>query len=250
MSTVHFSCTSLVGTDKKGIITPNANGYYRMPVGGLNVFNSAGHYYVLEGARKLFENSSSFMRRVKRGALRGEVGHPQQLPGQSLDDFANRILTIVEANVCVHFSDIYLDFDNFKDQTGKPIVGIMADLTPSGPKGDALARSLANPKENVCFSIRSFTEDRNISGIRHRKLDTIVTFDYVNEPGIAHAEKFKAPGLESLVEKTFTRTQMERATAPERQTLTLGMESRAISREELFESFGWKQHSAPKYMQM
>ena len=250
MNNVHFSCTSLVGTGKAGILKPDANGYYRMPVGGLNVFNSAGHYYVLEGAKSLFENSSAFKRRIKRGALRGEVGHPVQLPGQNLDDFANRILTIVEANVCAHFSDVFLDFDNFKDQNGKPIVGIVADIKPSGPHAAMLKSAFDNPKENVCFSIRSFTEDRNIAGVRHRKLDTIVTFDYVNEPGIAYAEKYKATGLETHLEKTFTRTQMERATDPKRQTLSMGMESAAISREELFTAFGWKQNDTPKYMSM
>ena len=91
MQTVRFTCTSLTGTGKEGVIRPDENGYYDMVIGGLNMLNSAGEYYEYEGAKELFNQSSSFMRRVKRGALRGEVGHPRREPGQSIDSFMNRV---------------------------------------------------------------------------------------------------------------------------------------------------------------
>lgn len=239
--TIRFSCTQLQQSSKKGILKPNQDGYYTLPVGGLNVFNSAGHFYTANGAKSLFENSSQLMRRVHRGALRGEVGHPKQLPGQDDDDYMMRILTIDEKNVCAHFSELWLDFDNYRDKNGKPMVAIMALVAPSGEKGDFLQKQLDNPKENVCFSIRSLTEDRMNRGVYERTLRTVVTFDYVNEPGIHIAEKFKSTALENSVEDlgtVVTAKKLSRA-LQNASNHTHAMESLSISAEELFKSLGW-----------
>lgn len=238
MSSVKFTCTSLVGTEKKGVLTPDANGYYTLPIGGLNVINSAGEYYDYQGAKALFEQSSTFMRRVKRGALRAENGHPKFQSGMTEDDYIARILTIDEDNVCGHFSEINLDFDNFKESNGSKIIGIVGKVAPSGKLSYILEKALNNPKENVCFSIRAFTEDsRGLNNLRTRTLRTIVTFDYVNEPGIHIAEKFKSPALESLTDRVVTRRTLERATV--RNPNGIATESMALSAEELFQSLGW-----------
>lgn len=177
MSQIKFGCSALNGTNKTGIIPKDADGYRTMVVGGLNIFNSAGQYYSYDGAKSLFESSSQFMRRVSRGSLRGEVGHPKQEKGQSFDDYVQRILEIRESNVCVHFKEIFLDSNSIKDVNGKAVVAIMAKLIPSGPHGAALEKSLENKNENVCFSIRSFTKDYYDRGIEIRELKNIVTFD-------------------------------------------------------------------------
>lgn len=236
-SVIKFTCTSLEATNKKGILPPDEDGYYELPIGGLNILNSAGQWYDYDRARQLFENSSQLMRRVKRGALRGEVGHPQPLPGQSMEDYTMRILTINEKNVCAHFSEIFLNFNDFKGEDGKPIIAIMGKVAPSGPHADMLDRALKNRKENVCFSIRSFTQDSYEGGRYVRVLKNVVTFDYVNEPGIHIAEKFKSPALESKFEKIITEGQMKRAimNCPP----GIARESIALSPSELFSSLGW-----------
>lgn len=244
MSSIKFTCTSLRGTNKKGILTPDSNGYYPLPVGGLNVLNSAGQWYDYDGAKALFEGSSQLMRRVKRGALRGEVGHPQPLPGQSEDEYMMRILTIDEKNVCSHFSELYLDMDNFKSDDGKPIIAIMAKVAPSGPFGPMLEKKLTNPQENVCFSIRAFTADSYVKGRYTRVLKNVVTFDYVNEPGIHIAEKFKSPSLESLTERVVTQNQMKRAVVSN--SAGIAKESILLSSDELFSSLGWSLESCDK----
>ena len=238
MSQIRFTCQSLVGTDKKGIIPMDANGYYDMVIGGMNILNSAGQYYDYQSAKSLFENSSSFMRRVQRGALRGECGHPRQFPGQSMDSYMSRILDIDESNVCVHYSEVYLDFDHFKNPDGSAVVAIRAKLRPSGPKAQFLKDAIDNPKENVCFSIRSFTENNYYKGRINKTLKTIVTFDYVNEPGIHIAEKYKAPNLESLVDLAVSQEQLT-VVFECRQTLHLGNESAILTKQELFDAFGW-----------
>lgn len=248
MSNIHFTCTSLVGTGKKGILKPDADGYYDMVIGGLNILNSAGEYYTYSGAKDLFQSSSSFMRRVKRGVLKGEVGHPRREIGQSLESFMNRILDIDEKNVCVHFAEIYLDFDNFKNPDGSPIVAIRSKLRPTGPKAESLQRSIDNPKENVCFSIRSFTENTTSFGRTNKAIKTIVTFDNVNEPGIHIAEKFKSPALENLQDLVVTKKQLDDV-FDHRTVMYSGQESNLMSREELFKSFGWVDTNKAKFTQ-
>ena len=213
MSNIRFTSTKLNGRGKKGILTPDADGYYEMAIGGLNVFNSAGEYYTLAGARDLFEQSSVFMRRVKNGCLKAEVGHPKRLPGQSMDDYIRRILTIDESNICAHFRDVWLDttFGQSRPDLKNPLaVAIMARVCPSGPKAFVLESAIKNTNENVCFSIRALTEDHTERGITHRVLNTIVSFDLVNEPGISYANKFDSPALENIADEPILVSQLER----------------------------------------
>ena len=220
-----------------------------MVVGALNVYNSAGQYYVYEQAKELFQSSSQLMRRISRGVCRGEMGHPKKLPGQTDDSFANRVLSIYEENVCCHHKEITLDFENVKDANGKPIIAIISKVCPSGPHGAALERSLNNKDENVCFSIRAFTDDYREGGITKRVLKTIVTWDLVNEPGISVAEKFKAPALESLFQTSMSRGSIERA-VDEAQLAGVATESALLTAGELFHSMGWdiqRNMSKPAY---
>lgn len=248
MQKVLFSCSTLAGTGKKGKLAKDANGYYTMPIGGLNVFNSIGDFYTYEDAKQLFASSSVFMRRVKSGALKGEYGHPKPAAGQSYEAFAERVLTIEEKNICTHFSEIWLDFENVKDNNGKPVIAIMAKLAPSGPMGAAIERSLENPNEDVCYSIRSFTRDTYVGGVKHRALAEIVTWDYVNEPGINFARKYKSPALESMHEQAFSRKELLRAI--KHMDSGIGMESAKMTGQSLFKSLGWSfnENEVPSYL--
>lgn len=242
---VQFTCTTLKGTGKKGILPKDSDGYYTLPVGGLDVYNSAGEFYSYAAAKDLFLYSSELMRRVSTGVLKGELGHPKPLPGQSMDSFANRVLTIEETRVCAHYSEIWLDFENVKSPAGRPIIAIMAKVIPSGPFANTLERSLENPKEDVCFSIRAFTEDKVIAGINNRALRKIVTFDHVVEPGISSAKKYYAPSLESLQDNTFTKQDIESiVTKPQ---AGVSLESKFLSVSELFKAMNW-QAPDPKFL--
>lgn len=250
MESIQYTCTQLAARGKKGILKPMENGYYRLPIGAIGTTNSAGFFYTLAGCRKMFEDSSTFMRRVKKGALRGEVGHPQQ-GDMNLDKYAARINRIDDNNICVHFLNVFLDTKNYRDEKGQPLITIVADLIPSGVHGPALQKALDNPNENVCFSVRSFTEDYMVRGVRHRDFVEVVTFDWVNEGGIPIAQKYHAAGLEEfrgvdIEQKVFTRDQLERSFSLN--TNGFGLESSLISPAEMFQRFGWQQKAAPKFL--
>lgn len=252
LNSVRFECTRL--GNKMGHIKQDQDGYWTMPVGGLDVFNTSGQKYVYEEAKHLFEESSVFMRRVKKGTLRAENGHPVKTPGMSEKDYVRRVLTIDERNVCAYHKAIWLDFESIKDKNGKPVIAIMSKLCPSGPHADMVERRLKQPGENVCWSIRSFTRDYMDRGVYKRALETIVTFDLVNEPGIEFAEKFSTPSMEAdtSFEQQFTRGQMERAlvedTTRNGSGFGLAQESARLTAGELFKSLGWEpQPAGPAY---
>lgn len=202
MSNIRFTSSMVNRGSNKGL-KPDANGYYTMIIGGLNVFNSNGEFYTLKGAKDLFESSSALMRRVKNGSLKGELGHPKFDPGTTVDWFVNRCMEIRETNICAHFSEIWLDYDIVKG-TGQNTVAIVAKVAPSGPHAETLERSLSNDNDNSAFSIRAFTDDYKLAGVTNRELKTIVTWDFVTEPGISIANKnttMNSMGMESLLDK-------------------------------------------------
>ena len=223
--TIRFTATKLVAKGKQGILKPDSDGYYDLVIGGLNVFNSVQQYYVLKGAEALFEQSSQFMRRVKNGVLKGELGHPKRTGvmkdrlGRETafrltdDEYLERVLRIEETNTCCHFKEIYLD-QNFgrdnPDVKNKDAVAIHGLVKPCGPYGDTLKEALENNSENVCFSIRALTRDYYERGIMNRCLERIVTWDFILEPGIHYANKWDTPALESLSENIVTGAMVDR----------------------------------------
>lgn len=207
MSNIKFTATKLVGSGKLGKLTPNENGYYTLPIGGLNLFNSTGDYYTAEGARQLFEQSSVLMRRISSGNLKGENGHPKQQPGQSDSQYFNRAMQIEETNVSHHFRSIWLDETYGKKNPhlkNPDLIAVMAEVKPSGPHGPALQAALDNPEENVCFSIRALSKDFYQNRQKIRVLQSILTWDWVTEPGLHMATKWDSPVLESFSDKLLT----------------------------------------------
>lgn len=237
-----YSCTALKGTNKRGILRPDKDGYYTLVVGALDFYNSAGAFYPLAPAAHLFESSSSFQRRIAAGCLKGECGHPRPAPGSTVREFMSRVMDIYEPNVCCHFRRVWLDDQSVKDKNGKPVVAIMAEVKPAGPMGPALQEALDNPDENVCFSIRSITNDYMRGGTLIKPIKTIVGFDWVTEPGIYVATRWNAPGLESLNlydDVEFTKNHLQ-VIMQEQRRLGSGLESNGgLTAELLMRELGW-----------
>ncbi len=193
-----YSCTRLLGTEKVGKLKKDADGYYEIVIGAFDAFNSSGAYYDFQYAKQLFDKSSSFMRRITAGQLKAEYGHPKREHWMDDKKWLDRVYTIEEKNICCHIKSIEL-------QGNSPVL-IVAKIKPTGPYGPALFSQLENASENVSFSIRCISTDGYI-GTRYVKgVDQIVCWDYVTEPGLAQAEKFKTASLESLSETIITRS--------------------------------------------
>lgn len=195
---VIYQATVMNGVNKVGNLQKDANGYTEIVLGALNAYNSQGWYYSYEHAKALFEGSSELMRRIKSGRLRGETGHPRYQAGMTQLQWFQRVNDLYEPNLCVHLDEVSLSFDGHKDEQGNPIILIMGKAKPSGANSMWLEKQFENPKEDVCFSIRSFTEDQIIAGRKTKMLKKIVTWDTVNEPGISSACKYNTPSLEAL----------------------------------------------------
>lgn len=235
MQNVTYSCTALLGVNKTGVIKPDENGYYTIVLGALNVENSSGSFYPYEEVKGLFHEGSSLLRRIADGSCRAEYGHPKRLPGMTNRQYLERICEIEETKVCAHITSIELDFKSYTGDVGEPIVVIIGKVKPQGPYADCLAKSLENPGEAVAFSIRSITEDKVVSGVNHKYIKLVVTWDYVNEPGIDVSRKWNSPSLEShsgeelTVDESFTVTEDQTRTVADAGT---GIESgNAVFRE-------------------
>ena len=125
MTRINFSVIKPKG--KQGILRPDGQGYYEQIIGGLNMDNSAGMKYTAEKkVLDLFDNSSTFKRKIERGVLYAENGHPKFLPGMTKADFINRIYQIYEENTCVHFKDVWVDNTLMKNPDGSPIWVILS----------------------------------------------------------------------------------------------------------------------------
>lgn len=236
---VSFGCTALVGTNKRGTLKCDADGYFQVVLGALNTYNSGGQYYPAGPAQGLFASSSAFMRRVTGGNLRGECGHPRKQVGESDREYAIRLNDIYEPNVSHHIRKVWLE-EGHRDEAGRPIILIMGEVRPCGPRGPALKEALENRFEDVCFSIRAFTFDTPIMGVMQKHLRQIVTWDWVNEPGISAAHKWRAPTLESFQDTEFSLSrEMVLVMASEERARGVSMESDKSSIISLAQAMGW-----------
>lgn len=203
MSIIKYSSVLFKNSKKKGKLVPNKKGEYTFCVGALDIMSTRGDRYTLEGAEQLFKKSSMLMKRIKAGGLYAENGHPVRVPGQTDEEYLGRIHTIEEARICGFISDLWLDRKALANEGDGDSVAIMAKIKPFGELGDVLAQSIANEKQNVCFSVRGFTNDTRRGGVTHRALTNIITFDFVTMPGIPVANRSNSGSLESLEEWDF-----------------------------------------------
>lgn len=174
-------------------IPKDEQGWYQVNLGALNAFNAHGHFYVAEGVRDLIENSDSRLgKKLREGYLEGEQEHPVYTPGMSKVDFLIRVMKIDPDRKSHHIKKIEVV------DSGVPVGGgfegnvltLVGWVKPMGNKGHLLKESLDDPEVNTAFSVRSLTDDVYERGTLIKKITTLITFDWVNEPGILTANKF------------------------------------------------------------
>lgn len=239
---VRYSSTALVGTNKAGTLTADEDGYYDMVLGGYGTSNYAGAYYTTsnngESIESILKRSHTMQRQISNGNFRAEYGHPKMEPGMKSMDFKRRALRMEETRICAHIAEVFLEND-FKTRQGETMVAVRGKVRPSGPYGKALDEQIKNGKENVCFSVRSLTNDVFVRGQLIKKTAVIVCWDYVNEGGIVGAEKYSSPSLESLHDEVITPDFLVALAQEEFANKEMGIENNGPSAEEIAKAVGW-----------
>lgn len=253
---VSIGCTMLLGTDKKGVLKPDADGYYTVVLGAYGAYNSVNMFYDLASAQRFFQPGSPLMRMIEKGVLRGEYKHPERKVKdangheRTLTDqeYLARIRSVDSDRVSHHIRRVYL-VDGCKDEKGRPITQVVGEIRPSGPYGQVVKDALDNPHENVYFSVRSLTMDDVLRGIKYTQ--QIVTWDYVNEGGIYNANKYNSPALESFGEVQITPADLWMLAEEEKRLRASGMESSGVDYDSLIKDLGWGRQKVvkqPTYM--
>lgn len=236
---VRYCCEIIQARDKQRKLKVNDKGYYTISIGAFNAYNSANQYYpFFDDLKKMFEKGGSIRRALDNGQLRGELGHPEPLPGQSNDDFIRRVMKIEQDRVSHHFSEIILEPS--KDERGRDIVLCTGIVAPSGEKRETLKAALENTEENVAFSIRSLTRDKMVNGVWTKYICAIRTWDYVDEPGIAVANKFMTPSLEGLADDGSLLLSKEDFFKARDTSMQMGMEDSADYITRVITDNGWE----------
>jgi len=178
---------------KKGGLKPDEDGYYKIRMGTIGVPNSSGIVYeATKSVRELFGDNSPLKRRLVKGYLRAEQGHPKKTPGMSMKEYISRILKIEETKICGHIRK----FEIVDDLEGPGTFTVFGWIRPAGPYASALKDDFDNPHSNTAFSIRSLVDQRIENGVIIRTLKVVVTWDFVDSPGIDTANKENSVGME------------------------------------------------------
>lgn len=221
-SAVTVGCAMLAGTNKRGILPPDSQGYYTLVVGSYGTENSAGMFYDEASGVAMFEPNSSLMRRLKKGVLFMEFKHPEPYQDLLLNgrevrkpmseaEYLMRIRQIDDNRVCAHIRN--LTIVPGVNEKGKPVKMVVAEVKPYGPFAQVFKDSLDNPNINTYCSVRSITQDDQYRGIKYTR--EISTWDFVGEGGIFTANKYTSPALENFSEEERRIVIPERTLTPD-----------------------------------
>lgn len=221
------------------VLQKDENGYYKVILGALNCRNSSGEFYIAEGVKELMQDSTSLIyKRLQSGYLVGEMGHPQFQPGMTKADYIMRMFRIAQDNTSHHIKSVEF-------QPGaNGMVKMLGWVKPAGPKGDLLKESLDNTDRNTAFSIRSITGDYVEKGQTIKKILQIITWDWVELPGIQTANAWDTISTESLDIIKFNSKDLE-TLARALKTENLGVEDNNIvsAIQSLNNTFRYEQNS-------
>lgn len=198
MAGLTITNTILGKFNKKGILKADAHGYRTLVLGGFGTTNESGIWYDAPSAIAAMNGNDSVMRRkLYKQMLFGEADHPN-VDGLTPEAAMKRLLEIRIQNKSHHIKDIRIVTDKYRDFKGRYFVAVEGDIAPSDNQyGRDLEKDLDNPHQNTAFSIRSLL-DTTRSTPTKRYIKIPITWDRVDEPGIAMAMKYYSPACESL----------------------------------------------------
>ncbi len=187
-------------TSSNKLLQRDDQGYYKVILGAVNSYNSLGEYYGDNYVEDLFKPDTYIGRMLANGSLLGEVNHPQFVPGMSKFDYFMRNNRVDQLNASHFIKNIEI-VNSGKIEGGRPKKLIVGWIKPieSNPGGKILKELLDTPGANVCFSVRCIIEPTSTRD--NIKIKSIITFDWVDLPGIKEANKLDT--LELLKNERF-----------------------------------------------
>jgi len=189
MQVLFSNSLNKIGNNK---VETREDGAYKVILGALNAFNVHNEFYLVDGVKNLLQSGGyhSLASKLQRGLLKGECRHPFKEPGMSDSSFVNRNLIVDNGSASHHILEVLLEETNQVESNGSKVVLIWGWIKPTDNEhGRALKADLEDENVNVAFSIRCFSVLRNINGLACRYITNIVTWDWVDNPGIARAVK-------------------------------------------------------------
>lgn len=197
-----FESSALIGANRKGVITPDAHGYYTVIVGGVGIFNSRNEFYVDTGD-DILARCPTISRRLQNKRLWAELEHPVILPQMSEHEIVSKILKINSDRVTSHIKEVFYDSNTERcPKTGKPIRLFVAKVKGFGNFKHYFEDAIVNPDQDLNYSIRSLVKTVPTARGVEKYITDISTFDQVMEPGLHVASKFR--GNQTATESLFS----------------------------------------------
>lgn len=214
MSEISFGNIILANNGKKGILKPDSEGFYRLNGGGFNIPNRNGVSYLANSyIQECMGEDSDLNRRVLRGEVMGEMGHPpmhylENINGQivrtkitNVFEWIQRLRTIDMDRVCMLIKKIIFNTDQWKGgNTGAIYYDIL--VKPFGPFGAYFEDHIKTPSANTAVSIRTVIKPTTFGGTT-REVEYWTGNDWVVEPGMDWANKHMSAGCESFLNDYF-----------------------------------------------
>jgi hypothetical protein len=189
-----FETLILNGTNKGGVLKPDADGYYTVVLGILNADATDGDFYTYNAkVEAVFANSGQCNKRAYKGLLRGEYGHPD--PGEYATQYAFEV-RVRRINEKFESHTIRKVWTKEMIVEGRTVMAIVGELRPQGPYGKYLKDALDNPHCNVAFSGRYYSKPTQVGVKCHREIYAVGTWDYVSEEGMPGSHKYSSPTLQ------------------------------------------------------
>jgi len=251
MSTIAlYECNILKSKNKVGRLKTDANGYREICLGAFNCLTEKGEFYPFtQAVKNMFKPGSRLLHQIETGRLRGEIEHPYPVPGMTFPQYLNRVKMVHNQFVAHHIKSVRLE--TAKDHRGNNVVSVIGMVKGSGPYGEQLDKKFENPDENVDFSVRTLTTPTpEINGVPQKVINLLITWDQVNMGGVAIANRYDTPSLESMDSdiiwtpenaQRFEITEATLAAAELCESVGTGMESDMLIDSTLIRtSLGWE----------
>jgi len=209
-----YSSTNSLFLNPRSKIKTDDDGWTELILGGFNIANFNGNFYFFNPTvEEIFTKANSTIRRkVDNGLLISELEHPDfaesTVDGKTLAEkkemYLRRIFTLDSRNECNSIKSWRLS--ECKDEFNKPFIAVIGKIKPSGVKKQAVIDKLADPEQNIAYSVRCIYRDVMLNGKSGRLVSDVITYDKVAEGGITPATKYGTMGLEGINRNTINFT--------------------------------------------